>query len=85
MRLGSKVNHAVKVLFREKPFKKRGIPYVSMDKAMPFRLGRGKVIQIGKITGIGQCIQIYDTPVRLDGKGIFDEICANETGSTCDQ
>ena len=43
------------------------------------------IIKVGGIAGLGESIQVDDTPVRADGKGIPDEIGADKSGTACDQ
>jgi hypothetical protein len=80
-----KVHYYVEVLFDEKASQETLVPYISMDKTVPIRQARGKILKIGEVPRVGQGIQIDHMPVWPSGKDVADEVCSNETGTSGDQ
>jgi len=85
MRFSRKVNNPLYVFLRKYPFNKRGISYITMDKAIPFCLVRSKVFEVGRVACIGKRIQINDTPIRPDSKGMANEVCADKASAACNK
>ncbi len=79
--LGGEVHHAVEVLLCKQAVEQSRIPDVAVDKSVPASLRGGKILEVRQISGLGERIQVDETPGRPHCQGMANDIAADEPGA----